>query len=66
MDAGTGAPGAEVGGRGAGGAGVGTETMGAPGAAAAGGAPTGIEGSLIVAVEAGLGGRLIRTVSFFG
>ena len=42
-------------------------TAGAPAcatAAAAGGAPAGKVGNLIVAV--GLGGRLIRTVSFFG
>lgn len=39
---------------------------GAPGAAGAAGPPEGIAGSLMVGEDAGFGGRLIRTVSFFG
>jgi hypothetical protein len=52
--------GAAVAGRGEAGGGPGVAVAGAPGAPVAGS-----EGSLMVAV-AGLGGRLIRTVSFFG
>ena len=66
MAAGVGAPGAEVGGRGAGGAGVGTITLGAAAAGDAGAPPAGKVGNLIVAVDAGFGGRLMRTVSFLG
>jgi hypothetical protein len=60
-------PGAEVGGRTAGGVDDGTETPGvAPAVGTAVPPVAGMVGSLIVAVEVGLGGRLIRTVSFFG
>src|SRR5688572_4174325 len=61
-----GAPGAAVGGRGAAVAGAWVEVAGAAGAGVAAGAapPPGRLGSLIVAV--GLGGKLMRTVSFLG
>lgn len=39
---------------------------GAPDATESGGAPAGKVGSLIVGDEVGLGGKLMRTVSFFG
>jgi len=64
------APPEAVGGRGAAGAaaagaGVATPTV-ADGADGAAGPPAGSVGSLIVGEELGLGGRLIRTVSFLG
>jgi len=59
----TGAPGAAVGGRGGPGA---ADTVPAPAAGGAAGPPAGSVGSLIVGDEDGLGGRLIRTVSFLG
>ena len=54
-----GADGAAVGGRGA-------ATPGAEGADGDAGPPAGSVGSLMVGDDAGLGGRLMRTVSFFG
>jgi len=61
-------PPAAVGGRGAGGAGAAAGAGVAPpvAGAAAAGPPAGIVGSLIVGEELGLGGRLMRTVSFLG
>src|SRR5262245_17066554 len=67
----------DVGGRGGAGAAAGAGVNGlegagvagagpAPGTGAAGAGPPGIEGSLIVAVAEGFGGRLMRTVSFLG
>ena len=58
----TGAP-AAVGGRGAAGAATPMEEGGAEGAD---GPPAGRVGSLMVGEDVGLGGRLMRTVSFFG
>ncbi len=56
-----------VGGRGGGGAApAGAAAAGAEEAPGAAGPPAGRVGSLIVGDEVGLGGRLIRTVSFFG
>ena len=60
-----GAGAAAVGGRGGGGAGaVGAEVLAPVGVAA--GPPAGRVGNLMVGEDAGLGGKLIRTVSFFG
>ncbi len=59
---GTGAAGALVAGRGAAAAGAGAAGAAPP----VGGAPTGAAGNLMVGAAVGFGGRLIRTVSFFG
>ncbi len=59
----SGGPPEAVGGRGAGGAGAAAAGAAPVGAA---GPPAGRVGSLMVGEELGLGGRLMRTVSFFG
>ena len=59
-----GTPGSEVGGLGGAGGPLAAGDPAAEAAADGGGAPPGSVGNLIVA--AGLGGRLMRTVSFFG
>jgi len=61
-----GAPGALVAGRPAAGAGVAPAMGAAPAGVPAEGPAAGTEGSLIVGAEVGLGGRLMRTVSFLG
>jgi hypothetical protein len=55
-----------VGGLGGGGVPTGLGKGAGGGDAPAGAPAAGMEGSLMVAVEGGLGGKLIRTVSFFG